>query len=137
MVSAAEESRGEDDASHGRKGHSFYALLTLLLLHDGKHLTLEQVYEEEEREGTWASGENRLGKTYGRCKGPVVEDSWHICGAVGWPMQTNERGHRRRVTGLEGLYSGPERGKGASDGKRCLSPHHSDVGEGETAEGHA
>lgn len=61
--------------SHGRKGYNSYALLTLLSLHYGKQLTLEQISEEEEREGTWASGENCRGKRNGRCKGPVLEDS--------------------------------------------------------------
>lgn len=42
--------------SHGRKGYNSYALLTLLTLHYGKQLTLEQISEEEERErhvGIW------------------------------------------------------------------------------------
>ena len=61
--------------SHGRKGYSFHALLTSLSLHYGKQLALEQISEEEEREGMWASGENCRGKRNGRCKGPVLEDS--------------------------------------------------------------
>ena len=101
-----------EDMSHGRKGYNFYALLMLLLLHYGEQRTLEQISEEEEREGTWASGENCQGKRNGRCKGPVLEDSL----AHSWSSQRasadKERGCRRRLKGLQGLHSGPEVGEG-------------------------
>lgn len=112
MISAVENSQGEKDMSHGRKGYNFYALLMLLLLHYGEQRTLEQIPEEEEREGMWASGENCRGKRNGRCKGPVLEDSlacsWSSQGAIA----DKERGCRRRVKGLQGLHSGPEVGEG-------------------------
>lgn len=108
MISAAEESRGEKDASHGRKGYGFYALVTLLLLHDGKHLTWSRYLRKKRGKArgplgriVWAKVMAGAKAQWWRIPGTSVEQSDGPC-----------RGCRRRVTRLEGLHSVLERGRG-------------------------